>query len=139
VSAAEISANAVIVSDLAARIVSLSGNQIKVSVGLRSLRSMSNNGASGQLKTLRVRAQHAVVDSIERLCGLIDRVPGVWIGDGEVRLWRHAQYGCAGLHLAHRAIALAERWQLEYPTSNDLQPGRESPNPSIAWRYRRSS
>lgn len=51
-----------------------------------------------------------IVTELERACGVIDNLPGVWVEDKRVRFVRHAQYGCWPLRLATLSMRLDERW-----------------------------
>ena len=51
-----------------------------------------------------------IIITLERSCGAIDRLPGVWRDGKSIRFVRHAQYGCSPLRIADFALRLEQRW-----------------------------
>lgn len=49
--------------------------------------------------------RRAIVIALERLCGLLDRIPVYSAGE-----WRMACWGCYPLHLSRTSAELDERW-----------------------------
>ena len=52
-----------------------------------------------------------VVHSLERLCTVLDYLPGVWIEEDGWFWTRHASYGCGKMRLAERSFDLDEKWE----------------------------
>lgn len=51
-----------------------------------------------------------IVVALERVCGVIDDLPGVGLEGGRPHLLRHSQFGCYPLRLALLSAHLDERW-----------------------------